>query len=141
MWEKKKNPLQILSEYENLKRGLNETIQDYCTRFNDVYNAIPLDLRPPPSLALINFPNRFDTDMAFQLRERNPPTLEDLQSVAISIEDNLISKRARVINERRTPFKDEYSPFDQKIDALTKGMERLMDGIEVIERKPHWDNQ
>lgn len=25
-WEKKKDPLQILSEYENLKRGSNETI-------------------------------------------------------------------------------------------------------------------
>lgn len=27
-WEKKKNPLQILSKYENLKRGTQETVQD-----------------------------------------------------------------------------------------------------------------
>jgi len=27
------------------------------------------------------------------------------------------------------------------MDAFPKGMERLMDIIEVIERKPHWDNQ
>ena len=75
-WEKKMNPLQILSEYENIRRGPNETVQDYCTRFNNIYNAIPVNLRPPPDLALINFPDGFDTDMAYQLRERNLPTLE-----------------------------------------------------------------
>jgi len=79
--------------------------------------------------------------MAFQLRERNPPTLEDMQSVAVSVEANLLAKRARVRNERMTPLKDETSPFDQKMDALVKGMEKLMDRIEVIERKPHLDSQ
>lgn len=106
-----------------------------------MYNAIPLELRPPPGLALIKFPDVFYIDMAFQLRERNPPTLEDMQSVAVSVEANLLSKRARVRNERRTPLKDETSHFDQKMDALAKGMERLMDRIEFIERKPHRDNQ
>jgi len=67
--------LQTLSEYENIKRGPNETVQDYCTRFNNIYNAIPINLIPPSKLALIKFPDGFDTDMAFQLRERNPPTL------------------------------------------------------------------
>lgn len=27
-WEKKKNPLQILSEYENIRRGPNKIVQD-----------------------------------------------------------------------------------------------------------------
>jgi len=75
----------------------------------------------------------FDTDMAFQLRERNPPTLEEMQSVAVSVEANLFAKRARARNERRVPLKDETSPFDQKMDSLAKGMERLMDGIENTE--------
>lgn len=29
-----------------------------------IYNAIPVNLRPPPHLALIKFPDGFDTDMA-----------------------------------------------------------------------------
>ena len=45
-WEKKKNPLQILSKYENIRRGPNETFQDYCTIFNNIYNAILVNLRP-----------------------------------------------------------------------------------------------
>ena len=98
---------------------------------------MPLDLRPPPGLALIKFLYGFDTDMAFQLRERNPPTLEDMQNVAVSVEANLLAKIARVRNERRAPLKDETSPFDKTMDALAKGMERMMDRIEVNERKTH----
>ena len=71
-WEKKKYPLHILSEYENLRRGTQETIQDYFTIFNNIYNIIPQNLRPPPDLALIEFPDAFDSDMAYQFRERNP---------------------------------------------------------------------
>jgi hypothetical protein len=29
-WEVKKNPLQILSEYENIRRNQGEIVQDYC---------------------------------------------------------------------------------------------------------------
>jgi len=73
--------------------------------------------------------------------ERNPPTLEDMKSVAVSVEANLLDKRARVRNERRGSAKDEPSPSDSKIDILVEGMEKLMDRIENIERKPQWDNQ
>jgi len=135
-WGKKKNPLQILSEYENIRRGPNETIQDYCTRFNNIYNTIPVNLRPPLDLALIKFLNGFETDMAYQLRERNPQTFEEMQSVAVSVVANLLGKRARVRKERRGTAKDETSPSDIKIDSLAKSMERIMDRVENMEKKP-----
>jgi hypothetical protein len=43
-WEVNKNPLQILSEYETIRRNQGESVQDYCTRFNNLYNAIQLKL-------------------------------------------------------------------------------------------------
>jgi len=55
-WERRKNPLQILSEYDNIRRAPNESVQDYCTRFNNIYNAIPTNIKPPPNLALIKLP-------------------------------------------------------------------------------------
>ena len=67
-WERKKNPLQILSEYDNIRRTINESVQDYCTRFNSIYNVTPTNIKPPPDLALIKFPDGFDTDMSYQLR-------------------------------------------------------------------------
>ena len=75
-WEKKKNPLQILFEFESIKRAPNETIQDYCTKYNSIYNAIPPNLKPPLDYVLIKLLDGFDTDIAYQLREINLETLE-----------------------------------------------------------------
>jgi hypothetical protein len=67
-WEAKKNPLQILSQYENIIRNQGETVQDYYTRFNNIYNEIPADIKSSEGLALIKFPDGFDVDMSYQLR-------------------------------------------------------------------------
>ena len=74
--EIKNNRLQLLNEYKRLKRKLNETVEEYCERFNIVYNAIPTYIKPSPSLDLIYFPDGFDVDMEYQLRERDSVTLE-----------------------------------------------------------------
>ena len=55
-WEIKKNPLHVLSEYNNIKRNIRGSVQDYCTRFNSVYNALPPKMKPPVGLALAKFP-------------------------------------------------------------------------------------
>ena len=77
-WEVKRNPQQILSEYENMKRNVGETMQDYCLRFNAVYNAILANVKPLIDSAMLKFMNGFDANMAYQLRERDPPSLEDM---------------------------------------------------------------
>lgn len=140
-WEKKKDPLHILTEYDTIRRGPQETVLDYCTRFNTTYNFIPQNLRPPFDLALIKFPNGFDANMAYQLRERAPVTLADMQKIAVSVEANLIAKRNQARAERRTTFKEETSSFEQNLDEIIKGMDRLGDRVETIERKSSWEGQ
>jgi len=138
-WEKKKDPLHILGEYDMIKRGPQETVLEYCARFNNVYNAIPQNLRPPPDLALYKFPDGFDPDMAYQLKERAPQTLEEAQRVAVTVEANLIAKRNRAKIEKRVAFKEEPSALDQKLDAIISGMKRLGDRVESVERKSSWE--
>jgi len=58
--------------------------------------------------------------MVLALRERALPSLEDMQIIVVSVEANLISKRARARVKRRNPFKEEPSTFEQKLDAITK---------------------
>jgi hypothetical protein len=142
-WEVKKNPLQILSEYENIKRNQGETLQDYYTRFNNLYNAIPVDIKPPQGLALIKFHDGFNTDMSYQLRERNSTTLEDMQKREISVEANLLAKRVRQRMERRVTIKEELSTSssDAKLDSLAREMERMMERLTVAERNPPRENQ
>jgi len=124
-WEVKKNPLQILSEYENIKRNVGETIQDYCVRFNTVYNVILADIKPPMGLALIKFPDSFDPNMAYQLRERDPPTLEDMQKIAMSVEANLLAKRARTKTEKKVTIKEEASSLDHLLRKIEKMFDRF----------------
>jgi hypothetical protein len=142
-WEVKKNPLQILSEYENIRRNQGETVQDYCTRFKNVYNVIPTDIKPPQGFSLIKFPDGFDADMSYQLRERNSTTLEDMRKSTISVEANLLDKRARQRMERRVTIKEEPSTYsyDAKLDSLARAVERMMERLTVIERNPPRENQ
>ena len=107
--------MQILSKYENIKREVGESLQDYCSRFNNTYNAIPINLKPPQDLALIKFPDDLDTDIYYHLRERNYPTLEAMQRNVVSVEANLQPKRARMRTERHVNFKEEV--LTSKVEA------------------------
>ena len=69
-------------------------------------------------LALIKFPDGFDTDMAYQLRERDPITLEDMQKIAVSVEANLLAKRARARAEKKVTIKEEPSTSDQVLQKV-----------------------
>jgi len=79
--------------------------------------------------------------MAYQLKERAPNSLAEMQNVAVTLEANLIAKRNRAITERKTKFKEEPLAIDQKLDALINGMHRLVDRVDKIERKSSWDRQ
>ena len=61
--------------------------------FNKVYNSIPSNIKPPPDLALLHYPDAFDPDMAYQLRKRNPTSLEGMHRNVISVESNLLTKK------------------------------------------------
>lgn len=141
--EAKKSSLQILSEYENIRREVGESVQDYCARFNNTYIAIPVNLKPPQDLALRKFPNGFDVDMSCQLRERNSQTLEAMQRDVMSVEASLQAKRGRMKMERRVMIRVEASTSiaDAKIDSLVRTMEKMMERISLIERSVLRENE
>jgi hypothetical protein len=91
---------------------------------------------------LIKFPDGFDADMSYQLRERNSTTLEDMQKSVISVEANLLEKRAQKRIERRVMIKEEpsMSNSDSKLDSLARAVERMMERLTVSERNPLRDD-
>ena len=92
--------MQILTEYNTLKRNSNETVQDFTIGFNQIYNSIPDNIKPPPDLTLQHYPNAFDPEMAHQLRERDLATLEEMQDNAMSMEANLMIKKSQLKHEK-----------------------------------------
>ena len=135
-WEVKKNPLQILAEYEQIKQNASESVQDYCVRFNSVYNEIPDHLKPPVGLAMMKFLDGFDADMAYQLRERELATMEDMQKIAVSVEENLLSNRARAKAENKVTVKEDSSSMDQ----LLKKVEHMLERVKLDKPKPQVRN-
>ena len=91
-------------------------------------------MKPPQGMALVKYPKGFDADMASQLRERDYNTLEDMQKGAVSVEANLIEKKARMRAEKRVTYRDDTaaSTSDPKYDHLAKNMERLQQMMEKM---------
>lgn len=138
-WEIKKNPLQILHEYEHINQNVGESVQDYCTRFNSIYKAIPDHLRPPVGLSMMKFPDGFDANMAYQLREREPAIMEDMQKIVVSVEANLLAKRARARAENKVTIKEEPSSTDQLLRKVEQMFERVkLDKTEPQVRNPNF---
>jgi hypothetical protein len=46
-WGDKKNPLQLLTQYNNMKKAPKETVQEFLAHFLKVYNSIPAEVKPP----------------------------------------------------------------------------------------------
>ena len=88
-WMIKVSFLMLIEEYNQLKRLPNEFVQQFSDRFNQVYHSMPLNIRPPPDLALLQYPRAFDPEMEFRLRERCPSTLKQMQDIAVDAEANL----------------------------------------------------
>jgi len=135
-WEIRKDPLQINAEYNNLKHNHGESIQDYIIRFNTVYNVILDDLKPSRKSALLKFPDGFYPKMDYSLQYRDPPTLDDTQKIAVSVEANFNDKRARMKAEKRVTIKEEASTSDQ----LLRKVKRMLEKVTLDKPEPQIHN-
>lgn len=88
-------------------------------------------MKPPPDLEHQHYPDSFDSKMAYQLRERYPTTLEDMQNNAVRVEANLMIKKSQLKHKKpkkRVTIKEEpSSSTNLKLDSLMITMERMAD--------------
>ena len=66
----KKSPLQVLCQYNSLKKGGFESVHDFSSLFVRVCNSIPPDIKPLVGAAKLHYVDAFDGDFALLLRER-----------------------------------------------------------------------
>jgi hypothetical protein len=126
-WVVRGNVFLILEEYEHLERKPGETVQQFSARFNQAYHAIPADIRPPPGSAHLHYPDAFDPEMSFQLRERNTASLEEMQKIAVDVETNLLIKRSKLKDKETEHLKSS----EAKLEILVSTMEKLMQKINI----------
>ena len=130
-WGNRTNPVQALTEYNNLRRAPEETVQNFSKRFNKIYNSIPAHLKPPRALAQLRYVESFDSDFSLLLRERESATLADMQNDAIKVEVNMLA--AKKSKMAKTKIKEEEKPStsaqEDKFETMMKTMEKLMDRL------------
>jgi len=81
---------------------------------------MPLNIRPPPDLALLQYPRAFDPEMEFHLRERCPSTLKQMQDIAVDVEANLKMREKRLKAEQ-----------EEKLQSLLQDSEQTMQRIKM----------
>ena len=69
-WDDKKIPLQVISQYNNLKKGGFESVHEFSSQFKRVDNSIPANIKPLVGAAKFHYVDAFDGDFVLLLRER-----------------------------------------------------------------------
>ena len=95
---------------------------------------------------MLHYPDGFDAEMAYQLRERFSATLEDMKKNFVSLEANLLAEKSKLKTENMVTIKEETSTSsDVKLDTLVKTMDNMMErmtlGDRAISREPQGDPQ
>ena len=143
-WDDKKIPLQLLSQYNNLKKGGLESVHEFSSRFMRAYNSIHTDIKPSPCAAKIHYTEAFDNDFALLLRERKSATLLAMFTDALEVEANMMAcgKIKQRVDVDRRKGREETTPStssasssnDVKLQMMLKKMEKLMDWITMDTR-------
>lgn len=79
----------IIEEHNQLKRQPNETTKQFFDTLYQINYSMSSNIRPPLDSTLLHYPKALDPEIEFQLRERNPSTLEQMQNITVDVEVNL----------------------------------------------------
>ena len=141
-WEDRKNPLQLLTQYNNLKRSCTEIVQEFSNSLKNVYDSIPPQVKPPEGVAQLHYVDAFDACFALFLRERKYVSLTNTMNDAIEVEVNIMSSRKIKQKTELKKVKEEPQDFasqstsDAKFDIMMIATEILTDNPYVVERTP-----
>jgi hypothetical protein len=111
-WEDKKNPLQLLTHFNSLKRDYAEAVQEFSTRFMKVCNSIPDQVKPPLGATQLHYVDAFSSDFALLLRETRYATSADMMNDVIEVELNLMAYRKikNKVETEKKKVKEENHP-------------------------------
>lgn len=81
--------------------------------------------------------------MEYQLTERDPTTLEEMQANAIKVEINILAKKAKLKSKCRVTIKEEPSTsiVDHKIDNLARVVNQMVQRVNINDKTQVRENQ
>jgi hypothetical protein len=92
-WSKKADGGTLRTQFNQIKKKENETIKEFISRFDRLYNQIPIDYRPTTSSVRLLYMNSFEGKFRYILKDKNPTSLAEANEFSIDIEENLLDSK------------------------------------------------
>jgi len=64
---------------------MNESVQDFSTRFMRTYESIPVYVKPPLGATKLHYADAFDSEFTLLLREIRSTSLENMMDDSIEV--------------------------------------------------------
>jgi hypothetical protein len=71
----------------------NETVKEFVSIFDRLYNQIPTDYHPTTSLVHLLYMNSFEGKLGYILKDTYPTSLVEAKKFSIDIEENLLDAK------------------------------------------------
>jgi hypothetical protein len=93
-WGEHKSPYSYLVDFYAMKKEHNETLSTFNRRFCSIYHAMPLEIRPTETTAMIYYVMELHSKLSLLLLERKSSSLSILFEDALEVEENIhVSRR------------------------------------------------
>jgi hypothetical protein len=134
----KKEPRHQLAALTNIKRSDMQTMEEFNKKFTDLYNAIPTDYKPTPHTILVYYIEALSGEMQYELRDKEPTTLLEAQTLATKIDKNMQSSGKSNLpgySRAQTPLKTAEPKDKDPLAALKDSYKKkMMDMCERMEK-------
>ena len=79
----------MLAALTETKKKENETIEEFNKKFNDLVSRLHKDIKRPDASILIYYIEAFEGEMRYQLRDKEPTTLQGAIQTTEKIDINM----------------------------------------------------
>jgi len=120
-WGDKKEYRHLLAALHGIKKSENETMEEFNKKFNELVSSLHTDIKPPTASILIYYIEAFNSEMGYQLRDKEPTNLKISQEMAINIDRNVqASGKSNLSGFTRGNTSKQQEPKDKTVASDSK---------------------
>ncbi|KAH9296698.1 hypothetical protein KI387_044278 [Taxus chinensis] len=121
----------LLAQISQIKKDSQEPMREFVARFNRLINKIPPNTRPVDQIQKCFFLNAQSPEVSYALRRANLSTLVEDQTLAISVEDDLIMSGKL----RRDPSKSKSASSSSSTPNTDPLVQKLANDLIAIKKQ------
>jgi hypothetical protein len=92
-WSRKVDGGTVGTQFNQIKKKENETVKEFISRFDRLYNQIPTYYRPTTSSVCLLYMNSFEGQFQYIIKDKNTTSLAEDKEFSINIEENILDSK------------------------------------------------